>query len=644
LYIPLWPILRGHQVRESAIAVAGVALGEERPVVETRGGAHHPRPGLLDLREALGDVLVRLDEREGGDRARVDHRVLRPAVRVQREPRVVERTAALLLPDPAMHLARTELLQRHRVAERLRGRLHTEPGLGIPHLEHLPVPSTHSDPEPLRVRIPQRRDVLRDLTGPLVLQLVVDPFDPTRERAELVRRHRKLPLQRPYYARVVGPQPRLLELLEEPPLPDHVGAVGVERTEQFVDFGHGRQPYGGCFRGGHPLLRPGQTYPCRTSVALVRSLVMDRIRHVQLSSVVLPLEQPISDAKVLTGRQRPMTEVVFLFARIATEQDQHGIGFSYSKRAGGPAQYAHAKEIAANLIGEDPSDIGKVYDKLLWAGASVGRSGVATQAIAGIDIALWDLKAKRANLPLAKLLGAHRDSVRAYNTSGGFLHAPIEEVKERASKSLADGIGGIKIKVGQPDTRIDLERVRAVREHLGDDVPLMVDANQQWDRPTALRIGRVLEQFGLVWIEEPLDAYDALGHAELAAALDTPIATGEMLSSVGEHVRLIEARAADIVQPDAPRIGGITPFLKLATLADHNGLQLAPHFAMEIHLHLAAAYPREPWVEHFEWLNPLFNERLETVDGRMLVPDRPGLGFTTSEQCDRWTVDSCEFS
>ncbi|MFI6830361.1 mandelate racemase/muconate lactonizing enzyme family protein [Kribbella sp. NPDC050241] len=369
----------------------------------------------------------------------------------------------------------------------------------------------------------------------------------------------------------------------------------------------------------------------------------DQIRHVRLSSVVLPLDQPISDAKVLTGRQRPMTEIVFLFAEIATAQDQHGIGFSYSKRAGGPAQYAHAKEIAANLIGEDPSDIGKVYDKLLWAGASVGRSGVATQAIAAIDIALWDLKAKRAGLPLAKLLGAHRDSVRAYNTSGGFLHAPIEEVTERASKSLADGIGGIKIKVGQPDTRIDLERVRAVREHLGDGVPLMVDANQQWDRPTGLRFGRVLEQFDLVWIEEPLDAYDAEGHAELAAALDTPIATGEMLSSVGEHVRLIEARAADIIQPDAPRIGGITPFLKLATLADHHGLQLAPHFAMEIHLHLAAAYPREPWVEHFEWLNPLFNERLETLDGRMLVPDRPGLGFTTSEQCAAWTVDSCEF-
>jgi L-talarate/galactarate dehydratase len=368
----------------------------------------------------------------------------------------------------------------------------------------------------------------------------------------------------------------------------------------------------------------------------------DRIRYVSLSSIVLPLDTPVSDAKVLTGRQKPMTEVVFLFAEIASEHGHHGIGFSYSKRAGGPAQYAHAKEVAENLLGEDPSDIAKVYDKLLWAGASVGRSGVATQALAAIDIALWDLKAKRAGLPLAKLLGAHRDSVRTYNTTGGFLHVPIEEVKARASRSLADGIGGIKIKVGQPDLKEDLRRLAAVRDHLGDDVPLMVDANQQWDRPTALRFGRAVEDLGLVWIEEPLDAYDAEGHAQLAAALDTPIATGEMLASVAEHVRLIEARAVDVIQPDAPRIGGITPFLRLATLADHAGLQLAPHFAMEIHLHLAATYPREPWVEHFEWLNPLFNERLETVGGRMVVPDRPGLGFTLSEQCKAWTVDSVE--
>jgi len=359
--------------------------------------------------------------------------------------------------------------------------------------------------------------------------------------------------------------------------------------------------------------------------------------------VFLPLKTPISDAKVLTGRQKPMTEIAFLFAEIATRQGHEGIGFSYSKRAGGPGQYAHAKEIARNLLGEDPNDIARLWEKLMWAGASVGRSGLATQAIAAFDIALWDLKAKRANLPLAKLLGAHRDSVQCYNTSGGFLSTPIEQVLENSSKALANGIGGIKIKVGQPDPMIDLKRVQAVRDHLGPSVPLMVDANQQWDRPTAHRFGHILEQFNLAWIEEPLDAYDAEGHAALAAQLDTPIASGEMLTSVAEHWELIRNDAVDFIQPDAPRVGGITQFLKIAALADHKGLRLAPHFAMEIHLHLAAAYAREPWVEHFEWLEPMFNERLEIKGGRMVVPNRPGLGFSLSAQVAAWTADHVEF-
>ncbi len=368
------------------------------------------------------------------------------------------------------------------------------------------------------------------------------------------------------------------------------------------------------------------------------SAVLDRITSVTLSSVTLPLSTGISDAKVLTGRQRPMTEVAFLFAEIATEAGHTGIGFSYSKRAGGPAQFAHAREVAPEIVGEDPSDIGRLWTKLVWAGASVGRSGAATQALAAIDVALWDLKARRAGLPLAKLLGAHRDSVRCYDTSGGFLHESIEQVKDNATRTLEAGVGGVKIKVGQPDWRADLRRVAEVRAHLGGDVPLMVDANQQWDRPTAMRVGQALEEFDLVWIEEPLDAYDAVGHADLAAVLTTAVASGEMLTSVAEHYELIRQRSVDILQPDAPRIGGITQFLRLATLADHANLGLAPHFAMEIHVHLAAAYPHEPWVEHFDWLYPLFDERLVTRDGRMHLSDRPGLGITLSEQARAWTV------
>ncbi|MDQ8035446.1 MAG: mandelate racemase/muconate lactonizing enzyme family protein, partial [Bordetella sp.] len=223
----------------------------------------------------------------------------------------------------------------------------------------------------------------------------------------------------------------------------------------------------------------------------------------RISSCYLPLATPISDAKVLTGRQKPMTEVAMLFVELQTEDGHTGLGLSYSKRAGGPGQFAHAKEIAPVLIGEDPSDIGRLWTKLAWAGASVGRSGLSTQAIAAFDVALYDLKARRANLPLAKLLGAYRDSVACYNTSGGFLHTPLEQLLVNASASRERGIGGIKLKVGQPDRQLDIRRVEAVRKHLGDDMPLMVDANQQWDRPTAQRMCRIFEQFNLVWIEEP---------------------------------------------------------------------------------------------------------------------------------------------
>jgi L-talarate/galactarate dehydratase len=157
----------------------------------------------------------------------------------------------------------------------------------------------------------------------------------------------------------------------------------------------------------------------------------DRIAHIALQLTILPLGTPVSDAKVLTGRQKPMTEIAFIFCEIRTRNGHQGLGFGYSKRAGGPGLFAHAKEIAENLLGEDPNDIARLWTKLMWAGASMGRSGMTSQAISPFDTALWDMKAKRAGLPLAKLLGSHRESVPCYNTSGGFFHTPLPQVLYR---------------------------------------------------------------------------------------------------------------------------------------------------------------------------------------------------------------------
>ncbi|MBJ3776286.1 L-talarate/galactarate dehydratase [Acuticoccus mangrovi] len=369
---------------------------------------------------------------------------------------------------------------------------------------------------------------------------------------------------------------------------------------------------------------------------------LDRITRVVVRLVRVPLNvPPVADAKVMTGRQKPFSDVPCLIAEIESAHGPTGLGFAYSIRAGGEGMFAHAKEIAGELLGEDPNDIARLAEKLAWAGASMGRSGLAMQAIAAFDIALWDMKAKRAGLPLAKLLGAHRDGVRVYNTSAGYFSSDDGAVREGVARAVERGIGGIKLKVGQPDPMKDIERLEMVRR-VAPDTPIMIDANQQWDRITALRFGRIVEPLNLVWIEEPLDAHDAEGHAALAAELATPIATGEMLTSAAELMRLVDLNAVDFLQPDAPRIGGITPCLKVMAAADHKRIRLAPHFVMEIHLHLSAAYPQEPWVEHFEWLEPLFNERLEIRDGRMWVSDRPGLGFTLSDEATPWTTATHE--
>ena len=365
------------------------------------------------------------------------------------------------------------------------------------------------------------------------------------------------------------------------------------------------------------------------------------VTRVRCALYRVPLKEPVSDAKVTTGRQRPLGDVDVVVAHVATADGLEGLGFSYSKRAGGPALFAHAKQIAPLLVGEDALDTGRIWEKLLWAAASVGRQGVAVQSLAAFDVALHDRKAKLAGISLAKLLGSHRDAVRCYDTTVGFLSAKLETVIAASERSLARGMGGIKLKVGG-EPREDVARVAALRKALGGDVAIMVDANQAWDRAAAKRIGRRLEEYELTWIEEPLDAYDVKGHAALRDALDTPIATGEMLSSATDLRRLLEADAVDVIQPDAVRIGGITPYRRVSDLADELGVTVAPHFATQLHVHLAAGQPREGWVEWFDWLDPLFEERVELRDGKVVVPDRPGLGLTVSPRAGEWLLSAAD--
>lgn len=226
------------------------------------------------------------------------------------------------------------------------------------------------------------------------------------------------------------------------------------------------------------------------------------------------------------------------------------------------------------------------------------------------------------------MLGSYKSGIGCYNTTAGYLTFSIEQVIAKARELLAAGMGGIKLKVGQPDAEQDIYRVHKLREALGPNVPIMIDANQQWDLETALRVGKAIEDCNLTWLEEPLNALDLEGHKYLTNALRIPIGTGEMLSSVADVLRYVDESAVNLIMPDAPRIGGITPFLKVLDRAREKHLMVAPHFVMELHLPLAAAYSGKVWVEHIDWLEELFNEKVVINDGKMLVPDRIGSGFT----------------
>ena len=180
---------------------------------------------------------------------------------------------------------------------------------------------------------------------------------------------------------------------------------------------------------------------------------MDPIKYIEISLCRVPLRHAVSDAKVLTGRQKPLSHVDMLTAEIETVNGEKGFGFSYSLRAGANAMLAHAKDIAGELIGEDPDDIGRLWEKMAWLGASVARTGVTVQTIAAFDVALWDLKAKRAGKSIGKLLGAFRNDVPCYNTSGGYLNASLDEVIKNVERSLGRGLGVSSSRWASPTLR-----------------------------------------------------------------------------------------------------------------------------------------------------------------------------------------------
>ena len=303
-----------------------------------------------------------------------------------------------------------------------------------------------------------------------------------------------------------------------------------------------------------------------------------------------------------------------------------------------------SKTYAPLLIGEVAHDVQRLWAKLCYFPPAqwVGRSGITRLALSAVDIALWDLKAKAAELPLWRFLGGDRlKKVEAYNTDGGWLNWTVEELVADAKRLTDDGYPGVKIKIGSADPNRDVERIAAVRNAIGPRSKLMVDANGKWDLPTAIQLGRKFKDYDVFWFEEPLWYDDLYGHTTLAQTIDTPIALGEQLYTLDDFRNFARARAVHFVQADAVRLGGVTEWWQVADLALAHHLPVAPHIGdmMQVHLHLSIAHQACKLMEYIPWARDCFTEPATVRDGVFVTPQQPGAGTTLrATTLDRYGV------
>lgn len=349
---------------------------------------------------------------------------------------------------------------------------------------------------------------------------------------------------------------------------------------------------------------------------------MPKISRVEILQVDLPPKVPRSDAiQSFVTQETPIV-------RIACDDGSQGVGYTYTIGTGGSSVVALLRDhLAPRLIGRDPDLVEAIWTSLFFHTHATAVGAITSLALAAIDTALWDLKARRLGMPLWKLAGGAQSRVPVYTTEGGWLQLPVETLVQETVNAKAAGFRGAKLKVGKPHVSEDVARLAAVREAVGADFELMVDANQAFTVSEAIRRARAFEAFDLAWLEEPLPAEDIGGHVELARHTGIPVAIGESLYSAAHFREYLERDACSIVQVDCARIGGITPWLKVAHLAETFNVAVCPHFLMELHASLTAAVPNGRFVEYIPQLDDVTTAPLVIVQGDAIAPDEPGLGI-----------------
>ncbi|HTT80613.1 MAG TPA: mandelate racemase/muconate lactonizing enzyme family protein [Stellaceae bacterium] len=352
-----------------------------------------------------------------------------------------------------------------------------------------------------------------------------------------------------------------------------------------------------------------------------------KVTGIRSNIVALPADEPLAGAAENPTGKRPIVTL-----EVETDDGAVGIGATYFGGAlTGTLKHA-VEELGALTVGEDPVRVEAVAAKLRAAAGSAGPGGIFNLAHSAIDTALWDLRAKSVNLPLWKLLGGARDRVPTYASGALMRGLSLDRVVEAAATLKDKGWREMKTQLalpGETTPAIEVERMVKIREAIGPDIKLMCDINQRWRPEQAIDIGRRVEDagVGLFWLEDVTAADDYAGLARVADALRTPVCGGEYLWGIVPFRHMMEARSVDIPMIDQVRCGGITPWLKIAGMAEAFNLAVVSHGVPEIHVHLVGAVPNGLTVEYMPRLFPLWKSVPEPVRGDLTMPEAPGLGL-----------------
>jgi len=341
--------------------------------------------------------------------------------------------------------------------------------------------------------------------------------------------------------------------------------------------------------------------------------------------VRLPADEPLAGGPVYGG---PFREFVTL--QIETDGGIEGIGVAWFGAALTATLKSAVDQLSALALGEDPLRVEGVGRKLRAAAGSAGPGGIAMIAYSAIDMALWDIKGKALDQPLAVMLGGLRERIPTYASGALMRTFPLEHVVRAAPRLVEKGFKQMKTQLALPGdttTAREVERVRLIREAVGPDIDLMCDINQRWSVNQAIAIGRRIEDVGLYWLEDVTAHDDYPGLARVADALATPVAGGEYVYGITPFRHMLEARSVDIVMIDLMRVGGIANWMKVAGMAEAFNLPVVSHLIPEIHVHLVAAIPNGLTVEYMPWSFRLFEEVPLPVNGELIVPSKPGLGL-----------------